>query len=207
MTYDPTFEVPQSALASAPGWEPPAKSAVSVARAVDALLLPLAPYGRIRQVFGEIDALAVVDGAVQQVCDLVEAALQPVLDDDQDDLLTALVWARASDHLASPATHAAVRRALRSGPALVAAARWQLGNSYAPEVLKAAADELRSRRDDDAAIADRVGRAQQELAEAFPAQKGPLVVAGLIVIVAAESAIAADLITYAATGHHIGRTH
>lgn len=165
---------------------------IAISRDVDALLLRLSPSGQVVRLLEEVDALAVVDACVQESAELVTETLQPVLDQDQDEVLLTLFWLYTRDALSSPASYASVRALLRSGPVLVAATRWQLAGPMRPAVLEAAAAELARRRSVDPATEDQMSVAAREMAEAYPEQKGPVGLAILIIVVAVEAALAAD---------------
>ncbi|MEE6260076.1 hypothetical protein [Plantactinospora sonchi] len=188
------------------GPEPAEPSPAAVAREVDSLLLALQPNEYIVRLLDEVDALAVVDTAVQDACDLVATELQPCFDRDEDGVLLQLLWVNAQELLAQPIVRAGVRRLLRAGPVLVAATRWQLSGRMRSTVLEAAGAELRSRRTSVPALDERLRAAERELATALPRQKGPLALAAIIVGGTAAMTYAADAVFHEHYGVHLWET-
>jgi hypothetical protein len=188
------------------GDAPGASSATAIARDVDSLLLPVQPGERISRLIEEIDALAVIDRSVQEACELLATEVQPCLDEDEDGVLSQLLWLNAQDLMSSPVIRAGLHRILRSGPTLVAMTRWQLQGRMRSAVLRSAGTELRSRRPSEPALDERLQAAGRELATAIPEQKGPLALGLLIVAGTGAMTFAADAIFESQTGMHLWET-
>lgn len=182
----------------------PTSSAAADARDVDFLLLPLVPSAQLTSLIDEINALAVVDASVQAACELIAEELQPALDEDDDGVLTQVLWINARESL-TPLAVPAIRCLLRGGLALLETTRAQLAGPMRSSVLRQAGTQLRNRREHEPIVDERLKAAEQEIAAALPEQIAAAVAVGLIIL--AEAAIAIEVADYVYSsshhGHHI----